>query len=172
MVHILFFLRIVFFSAVAVIQSAETVLLVTELFKIWICDLSPVNLQQPPPKLHVLLAPCLCLETLETEFCYISESYLSIFCKGYLLQGYCVFSSFLLQCHITLKRASSKTIHNNLKRAISKVVFALQSVLCCRTYHLSQNYYITAPYFWTINFGRRNVIITSQKLSLNFFWAP
>ena len=40
------------------------------------------------------------------------------------------------------------------------------------SYHLSPNYYITAPYFWTINFGRRNVIITSQKLSWNYFWAP
>ena len=39
-------------------------------------------------------------------------------------------------------------------------------------YHLSQNYYITAPYFWTINFGHRNVIITSQKSSWNYFWAP
>ena len=39
-------------------------------------------------------------------------------------------------------------------------------------YHLSQNYYITARYFWTINFGRRNVKITSQKLFLNYFWAP
>ena len=35
--------------------------------------------------------------------------------------------------------------------------------------HLSQNHYITAPYFWTINFGRRNVIITSQKSSWNYF---
>ena len=39
-------------------------------------------------------------------------------------------------------------------------------------YHLSQNYYITARYFWTINFGRRNVKITSQKLFWNYFWAP
>ena len=39
-------------------------------------------------------------------------------------------------------------------------------------YHLSQNYYITAPYFGTINFGRRNVKITSQKWSWNYFWAP
>ena len=31
-------------------------------------------------------------------------------------------------------------------------------------YHLSQNNYIIAPYFWTINFGRRNVKITSRKL--------
>ena len=38
-------------------------------------------------------------------------------------------------------------------------------------HHLSQNYYITAPYFWTINFGRRNVIITSQKSSWNYFWV-
>ena len=39
-------------------------------------------------------------------------------------------------------------------------------------YHLSQNYYITARYSWTINFGRRNVKITSQKLSWNYFWVP
>ena len=26
--------------------------------------------------------------------------------------------------------------------------------------------------FWTIHFGRRNVIITSQKVSWNYFWAP
>ena len=38
-------------------------------------------------------------------------------------------------------------------------------------YQLSQNYYITASYFWTINLGRRNVIITSQKSSWNYFWA-
>ena len=31
-------------------------------------------------------------------------------------------------------------------------------------YHLSQNYYITARYFWTINVGCRDVKITSQKL--------
>ena len=30
-------------------------------------------------------------------------------------------------------------------------------VLKMRWYHLYQNYCITAPYFWTINFGRRNV---------------
>ena len=38
-------------------------------------------------------------------------------------------------------------------------------------YHLSPNYYITARYFCTINFGRRNVKITSQKLFWNYFWA-
>ena len=38
-------------------------------------------------------------------------------------------------------------------------------------YHLSQNYYITARNFWTINFGRRNVKITSQKLFWDYFWA-
>ena len=37
------------------------------------------------------------------------------------------------------------------------------------TYHLSQNNYVTAPYFWTINFGRRNVKIASRKLSWNYF---
>ena len=37
-------------------------------------------------------------------------------------------------------------------------------------HHLSQNYYITAPSFWTINL--RNVEITSQKLSWNYFKAP
>ena len=54
-----------------------------------------------------------------------------------------------------------------------------QIFMCCpslgrkgNTYHLSQNYYITAPYFWTINFGRHNVIITSQKSSWNYFWVP
>ena len=34
------------------------------------------------------------------------------------------------------------------------------------------NYYITAPYFQTINFGRRNVKIASQKSSWNYLWAP
>ena len=41
-------------------------------------------------------------------------------------------------------------------------------------YHLSRNCSITAPYFWTINFGRRNVnitIITSQKLTWNYFFG-
>ena len=38
-------------------------------------------------------------------------------------------------------------------------------------YHLSQNYYITARYFWTINFGRPNVKITSQELSWNYYWG-
>ena len=36
-------------------------------------------------------------------------------------------------------------------------------------YHLSQHYYITARYFWTINFGRRNVKITSQNVFWNYF---
>ena len=36
-------------------------------------------------------------------------------------------------------------------------------------YILFQNYDITAAYFWTTNFGRRNVKITSQKLSWNYF---
>ena len=38
-------------------------------------------------------------------------------------------------------------------------------------YHLSQNYYITARYFWTINSWCRNVKITLQKLFWNSFWA-
>ena len=39
-------------------------------------------------------------------------------------------------------------------------------------YHLFHNDYIAAPYLRTINFGRRNVIIKSQKSSWNYFWAP
>ena len=31
------------------------------------------------------------------------------------------------------------------------------------------NYYITAPYLWTINFGRRE--FTSQKSSWELFWG-
>ena len=35
-------------------------------------------------------------------------------------------------------------------------------------YHLFQNYYITAPYFWTISIGLRKVKIASQNSSWNF----
>ena len=38
-----------------------------------------------------------------------------------------------------------------------------------QVYHLSQNYYITAPDFWTINFGRRNVIIYITEIVLELF---
>ena len=40
-----------------------------------------------------------------------------------------------------------------------------------RLYQLSQNCDITAPCYWTMNFGRLNVKIASQKLSWNCFWG-
>ena len=52
------------------------------------------------------------------------------------------------------------------------LAYVVSSGYYVEKYHLSQNYYITARYFLTINFGRRNVMTTSQKLSWNYFWAP
>ena len=55
-------------------------------------------------------------------------------------------------------------------RGVWLPVIVMTALSACRCqaiskYHLSQNNCITAPYFWTINFGRRNVKTTSQKLS-------
>ena len=66
-----------------------------------------------------------------------------------------------------------KTSHIKSNEACSgtKLVY-LRDASKVFTYPLFQNYYITAPYFWTIKFGRHSVKMTSQKLCWNYFLAP
>ena len=47
--------------------------------------------------------------------------------------------------------------------------YSCTSIFELYMYHLSPNYYIAAPQFWTTNLGHRNVNLTSQKLSWNYF---